>query len=163
MTLSEIRSSVIAPALLLLPARMSSRQAELMLLVIQLQEDPQQRRRQVGGPARGLWQFEERGGTAGVLAHVSSRAHAQVVCEALGITPTAATVYWKLQSEDVLAAAFARLLLWTDPAALPAVGEVEQAWQLYLRTWRPGAAKRDYAGLRKKWSVNYSHALELLV
>lgn len=167
MTLSDVRRTAIEPALLLLPARMTSAQAVVMLLAIQLQEDPQQHRRQVSGPARGLWQFEEGGGTRGVLAHTASRPHALAVCEALGITPTHTTVYWKLERNDVLAAAFARLLLWTDPSGLPAIGEVERAFELYIRTWRPGAYTRgspaQKASLRNKWSVNYARAMELLV
>ena len=43
-----------------------------------------------------------------------------------------------LEHDDVLAAAFGRLLLWTDPRAPPAVGDESGAWALYLRCWRPG-------------------------
>ncbi|MNL60597.1 hypothetical protein D3C87_1844250 [compost metagenome] len=52
--------------------------------------------------------------------------------------PDAASVYATLEKDDVLASAFARLLLWTDPKALPDVGAKDAAWALYLRTWRPG-------------------------
>lgn len=52
MTLSEIRAAAIAPALALLPARMSSPQAEAMLLAIGLQESCLVHRRQHNGPAR---------------------------------------------------------------------------------------------------------------
>ncbi|MNL86831.1 hypothetical protein D3C87_2157110 [compost metagenome] len=38
----------------------------------------------------------------------------------------------------MLAAGVARLLLWTDPKTLPSIGDVDAAWALYLRTWRPG-------------------------
>lgn len=46
----------------LLPESMNSRAATVLLLAIQRQEDPQQRRAQVldggrKGPARGLWQL----------------------------------------------------------------------------------------------------------
>ena len=59
MTLSEIRERAIAPALALLPARMSSREAEIMLLAIGLQESLFVPRRQMGnGPARSFWQGE---------------------------------------------------------------------------------------------------------
>lgn len=138
MDLQQIRRSAIAPALALLPAKMSGAQAEVMLLAIGLQESRFEHRRQIGGPAVGFWQFEQGGGVLGVLTHPSSRDHAQSVCRARGIPASASAVYSALVTDDVLAAAFARLLLWTDPAALPAVGAQASAWDLYLRTWRPG-------------------------
>lgn len=51
MTLSKIRAQAITPALALLPARMSSQAAEIMLLAIGLQESYLTHRRQIGGPA----------------------------------------------------------------------------------------------------------------
>ena len=145
----------------ILPARMQSRQATVQLLAIQQQEDPEQLRRQVGGPARGLWQFEKGGGVRGTLRHPSSRPHALKLCAALQADPVEQAVYAELEHNDILAAGFARLLLWTDPRPLPPVGEVAEGWALYLRVWRPGAAKRDSEGLRRKWSVSYAKALEL--
>lgn len=69
MPLSEIRASAITPALELLPPKMTSPEALIMLLTIGLQESGLQHRRQlVGssprptGPATGLWQFEQGGG-----------------------------------------------------------------------------------------------------
>lgn len=77
--------------------------------------------------------------------------------------PVATAVHPALEVDDVLAAGFARLLLWTDPHRLPAVGDVEGAWQLYLRTWRPGAYTRGAptkrAELRQKWAGYYTQAL----
>lgn len=152
----------------LLPDRMRSAQAVVALLAIQLQEAPNQEQRQIGGPAVGIWQFEEGGGIAGVLRHSASRPYALSVCKALDVEPTKEAVYAALQStDDVLDAAFARLLLWTDAAALPALGDVTGAWQLYLRTWRPGAhsrgTARKKAALRRKWSINYAKAMEAMV
>lgn len=154
MLLSRIREQAITPALALLPARMSSPQVEVMLLAIGLQESRFKHRRQIGGPARGFWQFELGGGVAGVLRHPSSREHALSVCRARGVEPVAEEVYRRLEHDDVLAAAFARLLLWTDPKPLPALGEVTKAWDLYLRTWRPGKPHRQ------TWDALYGQALE---
>lgn len=39
---------------------------------------------------------------------------------------------------DVLAAVFARLLLWTLPDALPDVHSYEDGWHQYVSAWRPG-------------------------
>lgn len=158
----------LSAALDLLPERMRSAQAVVALLAIQMQEAPNQEQRQVGGPAVGIWQFEEGGGIAGVLRHPASRPYALSVCKALGVEPTKDAVYAALQGcDDVLDAAFARLLLWTDAEALPALGDVTGAWQLYLRTWRPGAHSRgsakQRAALRSKWSINYAKAMDAMV
>lgn len=155
-------------ALDLLPDRMRSAQAIVTLLAIQLQEAPNQEQRQIGGPAVGIFQMEKGGGIAGVLRHSASRPYALIVCKALGVEPTKSAAYAALQSaDDVLDAAFARLLLWTDAAALPAIGDVAGAWELYLRTWRPGAHSRgsenQRAALRRKWSINYAKAMETMV
>lgn len=153
MTLSEIRTQAITPALALLPARMSSIEAEVMLLAIGLQESRFEHRRQIGGPARGFWQFERGGGVAGVLRHAASREHAVRVCDARGVSPVPEQVYQRLGHDDVLAAAFARLLLWTDAWSLPALGEASRAWDLYIRTWRPGKPHRS------TWDALYEQAL----
>lgn len=67
----------------------------------------------------------------------------------------------------MLAAGLARLLIFTDPARLPGLGDEEDAWQLYLRTWRPGAFTRGTAAkraeLRQKWAKNYAQALEVVL
>ena len=108
-----------------------------MLLAIGLQESRFVHRRQIGGPARGFWQFEQGGGVRGVLAHPASAALARQVCQVRGVPPTAPSVYSRLELDDVLAAAFARLLL--DRSGAPArTGDADAAWALYLRTWRPG-------------------------
>lgn len=138
MDLKTISETAISPALALLPERMDTPQARVMLLAIGLQESRFVHRRQIGGPARGFWQFEQGGGVRGVLAHTSTRDHAIAVCDEREVAATARDVYNMLEHDDVLAAAFARLLLWTDPARLPRIGDADAALALYLRTWRPG-------------------------
>lgn len=160
-------SQALNGAFALLPPRMRSAQAVVVLLAIQLQEAPNQEQRQIGGPAVGIWQFERGGGIRGVLEHPKTEASAIAACRTLGVTPDPESVRVALQStNDVLDAVFARLLLWTDPKPLPALGDVELAWQLYLRTWRPGAYTRGNAEqrrkLRQKWAVNYAHAMDLV-
>lgn len=138
MDLNIITQTAISPALALLPANMDSVAARVMLLAIGLQESRFLHRRQIGGPARGLWQFERGGGVRGVLTHPASRDRARHVCDLRQVDAVAASVYNALETDDVLAAVFARLLLWTDSARLPAVGDAQGAWDLYTRTWRPG-------------------------
>ncbi|WP_447751835.1 hypothetical protein [Pseudomonas nicosulfuronedens] len=43
-----------------------------------------------------------------------------------------------IEHDDILAACMARLLLFTDPARLPALGDESGAWDMYLRVWHPG-------------------------
>ena len=64
--------------------------------------------------------------------------------------------YMQLAKDDILAAGFARLLLWSDPQPLPAIGDQQAAWQLYLRTWRPGKPRAT------AWPLNYQQALSYL-
>lgn len=138
MKLRDVVETAINPAFELLPAKMDSAAARIQLLAIGLQESRFIHRQQIGGPAHGFWQFERGGGVRGVLTHASSSKHAFKVCEARGVRPNSQDVYISLVDDDVLAAAFARLLLWTDPHKIPSPGNSEAAWQLYLRTWRPG-------------------------
>lgn len=148
--LREIEESAVGPGLKLLPVGMDTPQARIMLLAIGLQESGLTQRVQMGdGPARGLWQFE-RGGVRGVLEHPSTINLAAWACRARKVAPTAQAVWGALESDDVLAAAFARLLLWCDPMRLP--DNVQGGWGLYLRTWRPGKPHPD------RWSQCWARA-----
>jgi hypothetical protein len=170
MTPREVRNGPVAEALLLLPAKMTSPQAELMLLAIGLQESELKHRRQHGnGLARSLWQGEQGGGmVAGLLGFHNQDVQdlARGLCAVRGVPAQPRAVWEAIEHDDVLAAGLARLLLYTDPAKLPGLGDEEGAWQLYLRTWRPGAFTRGTAAkraeLRQKWAKNYAQALEVV-
>lgn len=138
----------------LLPKSFDSREARVMEYAIGLQESRFKHRQQIGGPARGFWQFERGGGVAGVLRHNSSAFHAAQACRSVGVVPEASSVYAVLAREDMdgLAAAFARLLLWTDPKPLPRIGDVDAAWDYYIRNWRPGKPHRQ------TWDALYAEA-----
>jgi hypothetical protein len=107
------------------------------------------------GPARGLWQFERGGGTLGVLSHDASRAKALALCKARNVVPDSASAWAAFEFDDILAAGFARLLLWTDARPLPAIGDVEGTWRYYLDNWRPGKPHR------KTWDRLYAQAVEM--
>lgn len=145
MTLDEITQRGIDPALKLLPARMDSYEARVMLLTVGQQESRFEHRRQmVGsppqptGPAMGFWQFERGGGVKGVMTHPAVVSLTRMLCEARGVPFEADAIWRALQNDDVLAAGLARLLLITDPKPLPAVNDPSGSWSYYLRTWRPG-------------------------
>lgn len=159
MTPAYLARYVIPAAYALLPPAMTSARATAMLLAIALQEsDGLRARRQYGaGPARGFWQFERgtpatRGGVTGVLLHPQVGPLARGVCRALVVDPDPAAVYVAIEHQDVLAAAFGRLLLWTLPEALPGRDDAPAAWAQYLRAWRPG---KPHPGT---WAGHYATA-----
>lgn len=155
MDLQQVRREIIAPAFKLLPDRMGTKAAEVMLLAIGLQESRFLHRRQINGPARSFWQGEKGGGMVhGVPRHISTMRSAEKVFEARGVPPTDDAVYAAIETDDVLACCLARLLLYTDRFALPEIGDVHAAWELYLRTWRPGKPHPD------TWAQLYQQAVE---
>lgn len=146
-----ILARAIVPAFDLLPENMRSPEAVRMLLAIGMQESRFKYRAQVvkgqpyvKGPARGYWQFEAGGGVRGVMRHEDTRDLARAVCEARGVEFDEATIHAKLETDDVLAAAFARLLLFADSRPLPALTcECDASWDCYVRNWRPGKPHRE--------------------
>lgn len=143
MNLDQVIAEAVAPALALLPSKMDTPEARVMLLTIGLQESRFQYRRQVGGPARSFWQFEEgtqksRGGVWGVYLHSASSALLMKLCNERGVAFTPDAIYQAIENDDVLAAGLARLMLYTDPKALPAASDTANGWATYLRIWRPG-------------------------
>jgi hypothetical protein len=154
--LESIVHNAIEPALALLPPQMDAPEARVMLLAIGLQESRFMHRFQkvvgqpyIKGPARGFWQFElgtqaSRGGVWGVVLHDASRYWLAHLCESRRVPFKAEEIWGAIENDDVLAAGLARLLLFTDPKRLPAVGDVDGAWGLYAyRTWRPGRPRRE--------------------
>lgn len=138
-TLDYLFRRVIPAASDLLPDKMRSPQAAAMLLAITLQESGAAHRRQVGGPARGFWQFE-RAGVAGVRQHPATHDHLDAALRTLCYAPTTTTAVLQsaIADNDVLACVFARLLLWTLPDALPGSDDPDEGWRQYLAAWRPG-------------------------
>lgn len=143
MTLDEIIQDAYRPALEIIGVK-DTPQARVMMLAIGLQESRFQYRRQMNsGPATGFWQFERGGGVKGVLNHAASSGKAAALCKARGVAPEPMAVWAQLETDDVLAAGFARLLLLTDPRALPDVSDVVGSWDCYTRNWRPGKPHID--------------------
>lgn len=149
----------ISAGLALLPEKMNSEDAAVLLYATSRQENPQRLAQQVGGPAVGDYQFEKGGGVKGVMTHSASVDYCRAVCNARKVAFDASSIYQALKTDAVLAAALARLLYYTDPKAMPYAGDELAHWQLYLRTWRPGAYERQPAELRAKWSKSYHDAM----
>lgn len=143
MSYPYVRDVVLPAAMRLLPSEMNSVAARAMLLSIALQESRCTARRQLGGPARGFWQFEKGGGIKGVLTHKATKLHADASMSAMQYPATAEVAYAVVEHNDILAAIFARLLLWSSPKKLPVQGQHEYSWGYYLDTWRPGKPHRQ--------------------
>lgn len=132
--------------------------ARILMLAIAGQESAWKYRAQVGGPARGFWQFEQGGGVRGVLENHNTSAFAVKACDAAGIPRPAlgtAAVYtlFSVPAGDNLSVAFARLLLFSEPHRLPDVGDEDAAYETYIRNWRPGKPSRE------RWATVYPQAM----
>ena len=79
----------------------------------------------------------------GVMEHHTSVAPAKALCEALAVPFDRSAIYKGMEFNDVLAFGLGRLLLYTDPKALPEIGDAQAAWDLYQRVWRPGRPHRQ--------------------
>ena len=134
--------------------------AHVELLAIAPQESGLEHRRQVdssGQPidhlARGWYQFEEGGGVHGVMTHPASKDYAEIICDGMCVPFNEDDVHEAIAWNGFLATFFARLLLWTDAAPLPAVGDEDGAWNYYIRNWRPGKPHPE------TWPVNYRQSV----
>lgn len=145
----------INPAMALLPPKMTSDKATVMLLAIGLQESRLTHRKQIGGPAKSFLQFESGGGGKGVMSHSASSAPAQALCQALAVPFDRSAIFQAMEFNDVLAFGLGRLLIYTDPKALPEIGDAQSAWDLYQRVWRPGRPHPE------TWAAFYGIAMEV--
>lgn len=141
MNAEEFKALCLDPGLWLLPEKMDTPQARVMLRAIALQESRCVHRKQIRGPARGYWQFEKGGGVRGVLTHSATSDLAIDVCTTLNYSASSEVVYGVLADNDTLACVFARLLLWTLPAPLATTEDA--AWNQYIDAWRPGKPHRS--------------------
>ncbi len=160
MQLNEVLRNIVASAMAQLPPAMDSPKARVMLLAIGLQESRFEFRRQLGnGPARGFWQFElgtraSKGGVWGVYLHMLSAAPLVALCNLHKVAATPEAIWTALEFNDIFACGVARLMLWTDSQALPALGDADGAWNTYaVRVWRPGKPHRD------TWDAFYGQAV----
>lgn len=150
---------VIDPELAQMPLSLRANAARIVLVAIALQETSLATRVQAGGPAHSFWQFEK-GGIHAVMTHPAVSAAADDACERHGVPFEVEPVYQALSHDDGLGAAFARLLVRADPFALPFTEG--DAWDLYLRAWRPGQKGRE-AFDRKRWTRSFRLAEEAVL
>lgn len=156
MTPERALSFAIEPALSLLPPKMDTRAARVQVLAIWLQESELRHRRQMnGGPARGYPQFEVIG-VRDVLTRGTSLLHARKALLELdySVEISAQELHAVIEHHDVLAAVLSRLALWNVPRLLPALGDYDAAWQMYIDGWHPGKPHRE------TWNGYYVEAME---
>jgi hypothetical protein len=151
--IETIARYVLPAAFACLPDQMHTENAGALLLAIGLQESRFLNRRQLGGPARGFWQFEV-GGVRGVMEHQATLIPIAHALSGLRYDHTLEppAVQRLLEHNDILAAAFARCLLWTLPDALPGEDDPAAGWSCYVKAWRPGKPHRA------TWDANYARA-----
>lgn len=139
----------------LLPSALDTPNAKAMAIAAALQETRFDARRQIGGPAHGFWQFEL-GGVRGVLNHRASQPIIRSVLDRLDYDYAPETSYTAIEHNDVLAFAYARLLLYTLPQPLPERTDPAEGWRQYYDAWRPG---KPYP---EKWPANYAQAWQFI-
>lgn len=163
-----INQGILTEGLNLLPKNMNSLNARAQLLKTGLQESKLTYRRQLIstdrglqplGPAAGLWQFE-RGGIQGVMNHRATSKHLKDICEQRGVAPRVEDIWIAIQTDDVLAAALARLNYWWSHRSLPDMHDRDGSWEEYLWCWRPGAYTRGReekrAELKREWTKHHN-------
>ncbi len=136
--IAYVNAFTLPAAFALLPPTLDSTEARAMLIAIGLQESRFAHRRQINGRARSFWQFELAGGVAGVLTHPVAKPLIESVLSTLCYVPAASACYEAIEHNDVLAACFARLLLYVTPGKLPPRSNPERGWAIYVNGWRPG-------------------------
>lgn len=164
MTPTEFRRSIIEPG-----ARWtfehcgvpSDTAAQRILLAFAAKESDLKERAQIisggpgAGPARSFWQGELTGGMVkGVMGFYKPEipAAARRLCEAASVRYEAQAIWRAIEGHDLLAYGLARLLLRTDPPAIPQTEE--GAWACYAdRLWRPGKP------LKAKWPKAWAAAV----
>lgn len=150
-------NTIIPGAMSILPVSMDTPQARAMLIAIAMQESKMTYRRQVGGPAKGFWQFEI-SGVIGVKNHPTTRKYVNEVLESL-MYPLAMSnieIHLALEHNDILACCFARLLLYTLPLHLANQNQVDDGWEQYIIGWRPGKPHRYV------WTSNFEQAWKVV-
>lgn len=151
MTPAQFYSLVLLPSCAELPPAMNTPQSRLMLMAAAGQETGWANRTQVGGPARGFWQFDMTA-IVDLLGNSVTGSLVLAACALWDVPGDAPTIYEAIAWHDPLACHMARLLFLADPAPLPAVGDAAGAYACYTRNWRPGV-ERPAA-----WALVYAQA-----
>ena len=168
MTPEILLYSVIEPAMVLLDPIHDTPAARAMLLAIAMQESSLRSRVQVldagkpwwqsrHGPAHGWWQFEAGGGVTAVMGNPRTKQMVDPVITQLAYPFDVKAIHDAIVHNDLLAAVFARALLYSAPWPLPMRHNDAESWRQYLWAWRPGKPHE------RTWSRNYRIAWETVL
>jgi len=165
MTPRLLLHAIIEPALSLLDKSLDTPAARAMMLAIAQQESGLSARVQIldagkpwwqsrPGPAHGWWQFERGGGITAVMSNAKTKAIVDPVITQFCYPFDAAIIHDAITHNDLLAAVFARALLYSAPWPLPGEHAPVEGWRQYLWAWRPGKPHES------TWARNYRIAWE---
>lgn len=165
MTPRLLLRAIIEPALSLLDKSLDTPAARAMMLAIAQQESGLSARVQIldagkpwwqsrPGPAHGLWQFERGGAVVAVMGNTRAKAIIDPVLAQFCYPFNAAVIHDAITHNDLLAAVFARALLYSAPWPLPGEQAPDEGWRQYLWAWKPGKPHES------TWARNYRIAWE---
>lgn len=139
MNCAEFYTTILKPASAFMAgidARLSTPAADRFLLTAAGQESGWRNIAQEGnGPAMGPWQ-EEPIAPRLVLHNINTQNYMHILSRKRFVRIDPESIYNALLSDTVLSYGVARLLLWADPHPVPVTES--DAWECYLRVWRPG-------------------------
>lgn len=144
---------------------MDHQEAEVILLASAIQETRLRSRLQRSADnevifhlGRGFWQFEG-GKTAaigGLMTHPATEALLRRCCKDFGVPFLRSMIHEAVAWHDDLACCLARLLFYSDPERLPALGQCDPAMDYYHRCWRPGKRHPEH------WPKAYDTAMAIV-
>ncbi len=134
---------------------LTSREAEVLLLAIAIQESSLQHRRQIRGPARSFWQIEPPTYKDTLLRYTPLLMFVNDLEIGVNTVNTAIDASYAMRYNDALACACARGILRLNPKPLPDVGDEDGAWDYYLESWRPGKPRPG------SWHQAYEGSLDM--
>jgi len=146
MQAKECLDNIINPTLRLMEQRVGipyNAHAANLLLAIALQESNLSARIQGpndAGPARSFWQFEKIGV---VDVFQRQKQPLQVMCSALVLPCEPGKLHLMMAYNDAIACVIARLTLRLDHRPLAIANTPHDAWDYYVKNWRPGKPHRD--------------------
>ena len=141
MTPTDFYRTILAPAAEFCAPILAARdcpEARCMLLAIAGQESGWRNIHQDGGPAVDPWQHEI-GSIRALKLNITTQRYMHSMARAVGCGTDPDSIYAALLGDMRLAYGCARLLLWTVPQPLPAIGDHTETLRQYRWTWRPGA------------------------
>ena len=139
-------------AMALLPAHLTCAESKAMLIAIAMQSSQFSFRRELMGHDRSFWALGAQTHIKVVAEHELTRGPIAAVCDALCYDTSVFSAYMAVEHNDILACAYARLLLSLVPGKLPSRDQPQLGWDQYLAVWRPSHPRPE------PWPVHFRRA-----